>query len=497
MSFRNRRHVLIASLFATFATARVATVPAGQAHAAVLNLQHDIDAILARPALERTFWGVLVRSLEANDTLYALNAGKLMMPASNLKIVTLAVAAERLGWAYTFETRLVGTGPITDGSLEGDLVVVGFGDPSVGLEGTGSDPFDVWAERLKASGVLAIHGRIIGDDNTFEEETLGPGWAWDYLGDGYAAGSGALQLNENVVFVTIGPGQAVGTPAVVSISTDSSGLEIRNDLKTASAGTLTAITTRRLPGSVRLELRGTVALGSARSVHRVSVDNPTQFFVTALRAKLIAHGIEVEGPAIDIDDLPNPPSRQAGTLLAIYRSPPLSTLAVRMMKASQNLYAETLLKTMGAEIGMPSVSGGREAVRSTLESWSIMPAGLIMVDGSGLSRYNLVTPESLVALLTRIDRTEQLRGPFEDALPVAGRDGTLEGRMKNTAAENNARAKTGVIANARSLSGYVRTTSGEPLVFSILANNFETTTDVIDRATDAIVVRLATFKRQN
>jgi PBP4 family serine-type D-alanyl-D-alanine carboxypeptidase len=120
-----------------------------------------------------------------------------------------------------------------------------------------------------------------------------------------------------------------------------------------------------------------------------------------------------------------------------------------------------------------------------------------MIDGSGLSRYNLVTPESLVALLARIDRTEQLRGPFEDALPVAGRDGTLEGRMKNTAAENNARAKTGAIANARSLSGYVRTMSGEPLVFSILANNFETTTDVIDRATDAIVVRLATFKRQN
>jgi D-alanyl-D-alanine carboxypeptidase/D-alanyl-D-alanine-endopeptidase (penicillin-binding protein 4) len=419
------------------------------------------------------------------------------MPASNLKIVTLAVAAERLGWAYTFETRLVATGPISDGALEGDLVVVGYGDPSVGLEGTGNDPFDVWAERLKASGILAIHGRIIGDDNTFDEETLGPGWAWDYLGDGYAAGSGALQLNENVVFVTVSPGQAAGASASVSISTDYSGLEIRNDLKTSATGTLTAITTRRLPGSPRLELRGTVALGSAPSVHRVSVDNPTQFFVNALRAKLVAHGIEVEGPALDIDDLPTPPSRDAGTLLVTYRSPPLSALAVRMMKASQNLYAETFLKAMGAEMGMPSVAGGREAVRSTLESWSITPAGLIMIDGSGLSRYNLVTPESLVALLTRVDRTEQLRGPFEDALPVAGKDGTLEGRMKNTAAANNARAKTGAIANARSLSGYVRTTSGEPLVFSILANNFETTTDVIDQATDAIVVRLATFKRRN
>ena len=497
MSFRNRPHVLIACLFATFATARVATVPFGQAHSPVLNLQHDIDAILARPALERAYWGVLVRSLQSNDTLYALNAGKLMMPASNLKIVTLAVAAERLGWAYTFETRLVGTGPITDGSLEGDLVVIGFGDPSLGLEETGNDPFDVWAERLKASGVQAIHGRIIGDDNSFDEETLGPGWAWDYLGDGYAAGSGALQLNENVVFVSVSPGPTVGTPAIVSIAPDYSGLEIRNDLKTAAAGTLTAITTRRLPGSPHLELRGTVALGSARSLHRVSVDNPTQFFVNALRAKLIAHGIEVEGPAVDIDDLSNPPTRQAGSLVATYRSPPLSTLAQRMMKASQNLYAETLLKTMGAEIGMPSVSGGREAVRSVLESWNIIPAGLIMIDGSGLSRYNLVTPESLVALLIRIDRSEQLRGPFEDALPVAGKDGTLEGRMKNTAAENNARAKTGAIANARGLSGYVRSASGEPLVFSILANNFETTTDVIDRATDAIVVRLATFKRQN
>src|SRR4029450_821323 len=133
-------------------------------------------------------------------------------------------------------------------------------------------------------------------DMSVAQEAPVPGGPWHSLGDGDAAGSGALQLNENVVFVTVGPGQAVGTPAVVSISTDYSGLEIRNDLKTASAGTLTAITTRRLPGSARLELRGTVALGSARSVHAVCVENATQFFVNALRAKLIAHGIEVEGP---------------------------------------------------------------------------------------------------------------------------------------------------------------------------------------------------------
>jgi D-alanyl-D-alanine carboxypeptidase/D-alanyl-D-alanine-endopeptidase (penicillin-binding protein 4) len=464
--------------------------PAGRVRA----LQHDLDAILAAPSLDRGYWGVLVKSLKTDDTLYARNARKLMMPASNMKIVTLAAAAERLGWDYTYETTLVAVGAIGAGRLDGDLVVVGAGDPSL-MDATAQPLFTAWAERLKAAGISVVSGRIIGDDNTFDDEPLGMGWSWDDLADGYAAGVGALQFNENMARVTITPGAAAGDPASVTVTPGATGLIVRNGLTTGAAPSKESIRTRRLPGSVQLELRGSVPAGSAPSVHTVSVDNPTLFFVTALRNALIDHGIDVRGPAVDIDDLADAPARGEGLPLISYRSPPLSTLAIRLMKVSQNQYAETLLRTIGVTAGAPTAEMGAATTSTILKGWGLADGALILRDGSGLSRYNYVTPESLVAILAHIDRDETLRNPFEASLPVAGNDGTLAGRMKGTAAEGNARAKTGSMANVRALSGYVTTADGEPLVFSILANNFETAAEVVTTTADAIVVRLAEFTR--
>src|SRR5262249_55835270 len=148
------------------------------------------------------------------------------------------------------------------------------------------------------------------------------------------------------------------------------------------------------------------------------------FFVNALRRALVAHGIDVRGPAVDIDEITDRPPRDAA-LVATYRSPPLSSLAVRLMKNSQNLYAETFLKAVGAAAGTPSFAGGRARVQATLESWSVGAGDLIERDGSGLSRYDFVTPGGLVTILTHVDRDERLRGPFEASLPIAGRDGSL------------------------------------------------------------------------
>jgi len=176
-------------------------------------------------------------------------------------------------------------------------------------------------------------------------------------------------------------------------------------------------------------------------------------------------------------------------------APPLSTLATTLMKVSQNLYAETLLKTLAAGTTKATAQAGRAIAQTALQAWGVGPDGLIQRDGSGLSRYDYVTPEALVTILTHIDRQPSLKGPFEETLPVAGRDGSLSSRMKGTAAEGNARAKTGSMSNVRGLSGFVTTAGGEPLVFSILANNFDTAPDTINRTADAIVVRLAEFKR--
>ncbi len=448
--------------------------------------------------LARGYWGVVVKSLRNDETLYSLNPRKLMLPASNMKIVTLAAAAERLGWNYTYDTRLFGTGPIAngvDGVLGGDLLVVGSGDPSIGTtDGMSDRLFADWAERLKSAGIRTIAGRVIGDDNAFDDAELGFGWSWDDLQDEYAAGISALQFNENMASVTVGPGPAAGASAAVSIAPPYSGLTIDSLVSTVAAGATASVDVSRLPGRSTLALRGTVALGSAPRVLTVSVDNPTLFFASALRAALIANGIDVRGTAIDVDELPSAPPHPGGPLVA-YTSPRLSVLAMRLMKDSQNQYAETFLKTIGAASGTPTAVAGRAAVQTTLQAWGVQPSDLIQRDGSGLSRYDYVTPEALAAILVHVNRDDRLRGPFEASLPVAGRDGSLRNRMTGTPAEGNARAKTGSMTAVRGLSGYVTTSDGEPLVFSILANNFDVPPATITQTMDKIVVRLAQFKR--
>ena len=427
-----------------------------------------------------------MHSLANGETLYARNSRKLLMPASAMKTLTLAVAAERLGWDFSFETRLVADGAIDERFLNGDLIVVGQGDPSLDdWDGAATRLFTTWAQAIKARGIDTIGGRIIGNDNAIDDTFLGSGWAWDDLDRSFATGIGALQFNQNTVQVTIGPGSAEAAPATVALAPGGSGLVLRSLITTSAAGVPASVQTRRLAGSAVLELRGSVPLGSAPFKRNASVYNPTLYFVNALRDALIANGINVRGLAMDIDDVVDAPTGDAGVTLVSYRSPPLSILATTMMKLSQNLYAETLMQAIG----------GPDQARSVLEGWGVAPENVLIADGSGLSRYNLITPEVLVAILSHVDGDARLRGPFEAALPVAGRDGTLEHRMRGTAAQGNVRAKTGSFSNARSLSGYVRSADGEPLVFAIIANNFGIPPAAIEQAIDAIAVLLAEFRR--
>src|SRR6185436_120413 len=186
-----------------------------------------------------------------------------------------------------------------------------------------------------------------------------------------------------------------------------------NELTTAAPGTVPSISARRSAGSSRLELRGSIPLAGEPVVRILSVDNPTLFFVTVFRDTLISHGIEVRGPAVDVDDAAGARPAADGTVLDIHHSPPLSDLATRLMKNSVNLYAETLLKTIGATAGAATFEGGRTAAAATLQPWGVVPAGVVQVDGSGLSRYNYVTPEALVTVLMHVDRNDGMREPFE------------------------------------------------------------------------------------
>lgn len=455
------------------------------------QLRHDIDAILGSSLLEHGFWGVVVRPVDRDETWYSTNGNKLMMPASSLKVLTLAVAAEKLGWDYRYETKVFAVGNVGGGVLHGDLVVVGSGDPSLDdWDGSATRLFGDWATQLKAAGITAIDGRIVGDDNAFEDETIGLGWAWDDLPAGFAAGVGALQFNEANVQLRLGPGDAVGDKAIVTISPDFAGLTVNNMIVTGPTGSAGVVNRHRLPGSPRLELRGSLPLHGRPYSQTASVDNPTLYFVNALRAAIVADGIAVSGPAVDIDDLASPPSHDTRTPLITYQSPPLSMLATTMMKLSQNQFAEALFKTVGGG----TAEAARAAERDVLQSWGIDPAGVIVADGSGLSRYNYITPDTMVGVLTHVARSDRLRAAYQSTLPIAGRDGTLELRMKATAAEGRAFVKTGSMNGVRTVAGYVQTADGQTIVFAIFANNFPNSSAVINAATDDIIVRLASFR---
>src|SRR6185295_4909283 len=209
-----------------------------------------------------------------------------------------------------------------------------------------------------------------------------------------------------------------GALATITVGPAGTSLAVRNLVTTAADAVEKPITIRRVPGTTALEVRGSVSINAGRIVRNVSVDNPTIYFVSALRQGLTAAGIAVRGQAVDIDDLADPPSRQTGTTIISHRSPPLSELAQTMMRLSQNLYAETLLKTLGSVDGPGTAESGRLAIAGIVREWGIGPTDLVVEDGSGLTRYNLATPEALAGILAHVDRDQRLRGPFEASLPI-------------------------------------------------------------------------------
>ena len=448
-----------------------------------------------------------VESLADGRVLYTRNSEKLVVPASNMKLLTMSVAAEKLGWDFSFETRLDAEGTISDGTLTGDLIVVGGGDPSIDSRNFGASPvFDQWADALRAAGIRRVEGRLIGDDNLFDDSTLGPGWAWDYLGDGYAAGSSGLNYNENTAIIRIWPGDAAGAPARIELSPAGHGLTLVSKVTTSAAGGTASLSHFRNPGSDVLEVTGTIPVGRAVVVRTAAVENPTQFFVSAFKAVLEAQGIFVRGGAWDVDALPAPgvSTPAAGTpapwhadrqIIATRKSLPLSALGAYFLKESQNFYGETILKTLGQRFGRAgSTTAGRRVVADTLTTWGIPPDSYVMYDGSGLSRYNYVSADAIVSILKHVWNDERLRGPFLAALPISGQDGTLGSRMRNTVLAGRVQAKTGTISNVRSLSGFLITESGERLVFSMIANHFTASSAQVDGVVEKALAYLATAR---
>ena len=498
------------SVLGTFMTACASSGAFGRGRVGASDraaLRSAIDSMADAPAFHNAFWGILVVDPERADTLYSRNAGKLFLPASNMKVITSSVALEQFGPDFIYRTSLVARGPVRDSVLQGNLAVVGRGDPTVSdhMWGDAMIPLRAMADSLAARGVRRVAGRLVAAGNAFPGPVLGYGWSWEDLESSYSAGVDELLLNEGFSELRIHGGVNPGDPVRVETKPARTFPALRTAIVTvgpaACAGD-SAITApcpmaqgrfarRRALDVVKDTLRGdvvvtgTVAAGDS-VVLEITHHDPDQAYLAALTEALRDRGITVDSlPAITNDTTTN------GDTLVRYTSKPLREILPALLKPSQNQIAEALLRTIGLERGgAGTADSGRKVVERQLATWGVPAATYLIRDGSGLSRYDYLAPEALVHVLDTMRKSPNFQ-LFYDALPIAGVDGTIATRMRGTPAENNVHAKTGSVANARSLSGYVKTAGGRTLIFSMLANNWTVPATDVTRVQDAIAARLA------
>ena len=482
--------------FAFLVSAGCARTPAAVTPARpdpIQQLRQDVAAATNAPGVQRASWGIVVQSLDRDERLVEVNPRMLLVPASTAKIVSLAAAAEAVGWDFRFETTVRATAPIVDGVIHGDLVVVGSGDPSIG--GRGGADLTAWVDSLKTLGLRRVDGRVIGDDDGIEEPRPQLAWAWDDLGYPTGVLFGALNVAENRLEVVVAPAMSAGGAAALAVQPHAAYRPLANRTVTGLYGSPQLLWPEQRPGEPFLTIAGSIPAGAPPARLQVSAGNPTFWFAAVFRHALLTGGIEVTGDAFDVDDVSPAPEHGNSQLLYTHRSPTLAEIAQPLLKDSINLYGEAVLRLNVPRGVFATNDAALEGLRSRLLSWGIAADAWQIIDGSGLSRRDVVAPEALVTVLQRMFKAPA--GPaWMTAFPVAGRDGTLAERMRGTAAEGNLRAKTGTMSNIRALAGYVRTRDGETLAFAIIADNFEGPGNAAVAAIDGIAVRLAEFSRK-
>lgn len=493
MPIRRSASALLLALAAACTPASPTVSPAPQPLPAVAppSVAGALDSIFNDTAFASAHWGVLVRSLESGETLYARNAGRMFVPASNMKIVTAAAALEALGPDYRYTTRIAAAGEVRDGVLRGDLLVIGGGDPTISerFHGDVRTVFRAWADSLRAHGVRRITGAVIGNDDVFDDVPLGRGWAWDDVQDAYSAEVGGLQLNEGFVTVRVSPAPGQRAAVVTTVPVSDEWVPVIGNVWMAPADSAPRVRVGRADSLSAVTVSGTLPADTTVE-EEIAVRNNTRFFASVLRQALLEAGIGVGGPSLDGDDAPGRGRPESSTVLFTHTSPPVREVLAAFMKPSQNQIGEILLKTLGRELrGIGSAGAGIAAIDSMAVAWGLPRRLLAQADGSGLSRYNLVAPEFLAALLQRQARSP-LFAVFHTAMPVAGRDGTLANRMRATPAEANVHAKTGTLSGVRALSGYFTTAAGERMVFSMIVNHHTLSSRDADRVAEAALMRL-------
>ncbi len=465
---------------------------------AIDRLRKDIDTILADPRFYHGNIGLMIESLDTGELIFQKNPYKLFMPASNMKLFTAAAALVRLGPEFKFKTELLSSGIVdSEGTLTGDLVIKGSGDPSFGSTYFHSEPaaiFDTWINSLKALGIKRVEGDIFGDDNIFDDSRFGAGWEYGDLQYSYAAPTGGLSYMDNCIRITVIPGMKAGDSANVRIEPDIGLFRIESNISTVEPTRIQGVRSVRNVGERLIQLSGTISTDHSPITRYITVENPTLFSASVFKHLLEKNGIEVSGEGVDLDE-----SNKAATELqqiAAIESPPLHEILNILNKVSHNFFADQLLKTLGKEYhDSGTFTSGIAVLKGFLSSAGIDPTNYFQYDGSGLSRYNLVMPVQILTLLKYM-KNHTFSEYFFDSLPVAAVDGTIENRMRNTPAANKVHAKTGTIRWARGLSGYVTSKDGEEFVVAMLINHYINPTSLSSYLQDRLYILLANFERK-
>lgn len=459
----------------------------------------QLDDIFNDQSFVNAHWGVVIQSLATGEYFYKRNENKFFVPASNLKLFTTAAGLIILGPSYKFSTNFWTNGYQTGSTLVGDLIIQGRGDPTISgrfYNGDINFVFDTWIDSLLEKGITKIKGNIVGDDNLFDDLGLGDGWAWDYETDWYAAQSSALSYNDNCIDLVIKYNKELDS-VIVTQKPELRGIVVLNNVKPALDGEQTRINVIRERGTNVINVYGRFRKSSDSLVTYSTVKNPTLLLIMAFKNRLESRGIRVNGYTVDVDDYEKFIDYKINKLLFTTYSDELSEIIKVINKNSQNFFAEQLLKTIGLEVsGLGSATNGILAAKEIFSEIGLNPDNIEMFDGSGLSHLNMITPKQVVELLKYIYSDAILYPYFYNSLPIAGIDGTLGRRMKNTIAENNVRAKTGYISHVRSLSGYAYTADNEPVAFSMIANNFNVPVKLAENLQDLVCLRITNFRRK-
>ncbi len=469
------------------------------------SLQTQLRQRLFAPEVRRGRVGIKVAMLNTGRVIFENDAEKYFMPASNMKNFTVATAIEKLTPDFRFITKIVAPSvPDANGVIRGNLTVIGGGDISISTAFSDGDYYkglDQIAEKIKLAGVTRIEGDLVGDISYFKGFALPQTWEWEDLQTYYGAEISALPLNDNAVDLSVKPG-SIGNSCIARVSPFNAIMRIVNNCLTSAKGTKRQLDVFKLINQNVIEITGSMPAGDTEYTSSIAFTNVADLFVGLLKQRLASKGVLVTGTTRIADGAlknlcPKCPPVPSVMITSI-ESPPLSIIAAKTMKPSQNMYTETILWTLGEQIGRKanpigdSADLGLGVVRSFMGEIGIAADGIVQHDGSGLSRHDLITPSAVITLYTYMARQSRFAQTWRDSLSVGGVDGTLRNRFKGTSAAGNIRGKTGTLGQVSALSGYVTTASGQELVISIVVNGVPEPR-VRTKLIDEIVVDLANF----